>query len=274
MPELRRRRILITGAAGGIGRTLRAGLQGRYAALRLTDIQPLGEAGDGEELIAMDLGDLAAVERAARDVDAIVHLGGNSLEAEWDDICANNIGGTYNLYEAARRAGVKRVVFASSNHVVGFHRRERPVGPDSPLRPDTRYGVSKVFGEAIARLYADKHGLASVCLRIGQFRPKPTNLRMLSLWISPRDMVQLVVRSLEAPDLHFEIVYGISANRRGWYDNPGAVRIGYRPVDNAEDYAAEVEAAAAGQPEPPIEGSFQGGPFCSQEFEGDAGRIE
>jgi uronate dehydrogenase len=169
---------------------------------------------------------------------------------------------------------VKRVVFASSNHVVGFHRRERSVGPDSPLRPDTRYGVSKVFGEAIARLYADKHGLASVCLRIGQFRPKPTNRRMLSLWISPRDTVQLVVRSLEAPDVHFEIVYGISANRRGWYDNPGAARIGYRPVDDAENYAAEVEAAVAGELESPVEGAFQGGPFCSQEFEGDAGRIE
>ena len=270
----RDRRILITGAAGGIGGTLRAGLRGRYAVLRLTDIRPLGEAEDGEELIVTDLRDLAAVERAARDVDAIVHLGGNSLEADWEDICANNIVGTYNLYEAARRCGVKRVVFASSNHVVGFHRRERSVGPDSPLRPDTRYGVSKVFGEAIARLYADKHGLASVCLRIGQFRPKPTNLRMLSLWISPRDMVQLVVRSLEAPDVHFEIVYGISANRRGWYDNPGAARIGYRPVDDAEDYAAEVEAAVAGEPESPIEGTFQGGPFCSQEFEGDAGRIE
>lgn len=268
------RRILITGAAGGIGGTLRAGLRGRYAVLRLTDIRSLGEAEDGEELIVTDLRDLAAVECAARDVHAIVHLGGNSLEADWDDICANNIVGTYNLYEAARRCGVKRVVFASSNHVVGFHRRERSVGPDSPLRPDTRYGVSKVFGEAIARLYADKHGLASVCLRIGQFRPKPTNRRMLSLWISPRDMVQLVVRSLEAPDVHFEIVYGISANRRGWYDNPGAARIGYRPVDDAENYAAEVEAAVAGELESPVEGAFQGGPFCSQEFEGDAGRIE
>ena len=97
---------------------------------------------------------------------------------------------------------------------------------------------------------------------------------MLSLWISPRDMVQLVLRSLEAPDVHFEIVYGISANRRGWYDNPGAARIGYRPVDNAEDYATEVEAGAAGEPKSPIESAFQGGPFCNQEFEGDAGRIE
>ena len=269
----RDRRILITGAAGGIGRALRAGLRGRYAALRLADIAPLGEASEGEELVAMDLSDLAAVEQAARDVDAIVHLGGNSLEAAWDDICANNIVGTYNLYEAARRCGVARVVFASSNHVVGFHRRERTVGPDSPLRPDTRYGVSKAFGEAIARLYADKHGVASVCLRIGQFRPKPTNVRMLSLWISPRDMVQLVQRSLDAPGVHFEIVYGISGNSRAWYDNPGAERIGFRPLDDAEAYAAEVMTAAAGAPEPALERAFQGGPFCSQEFDGDAERI-
>jgi uronate dehydrogenase len=266
------RRILITGAAGGIGEALREGLTGRYGCLRLADIRPLGEARPGEEVIAMDLRDLASVERGTRDVDAIVHLGGNSLEAGWDDIWANNIAGTFNLYEAARRCGVKRVVFASSNHVVGFHRREHTVGPDSPLRPDTRYGVSKVFGEGIARLYADKHGLASICLRIGQFRPKPTNRRMLSLWISPRDMVQLVQRSLDVEAVHFEIVYGVSANRRCWYDNPGATRIGFQPMDNAEDYAAEIEAQTL--EEPALERAFQGGPFCSDEFDGDAGRIE
>lgn len=268
----RDRRILITGAAGGIGRTLRDGLRGRYGCLRLADLQPLGEAGSGEEVVAMDLRDLESVERAVRGIDAVVHLGGNSLEAGWEDICANNIAGTYNLYEAARRCGVKRVVFASSNHVVGFHPRERTIGPDSPLRPDTRYGVSKVFGEAIARLYADKHGLASVCLRIGQFRPKPTNRRMLSLWISPRDMTRLVECSLEAPDVHFEIVYGVSANRRCWYENPGAARIGFQPVDDAEDYAAQIEGE--GMEEPALERAFQGGPFCSQEFDGDADRIE
>jgi uronate dehydrogenase len=262
-------RILITGAAGGIGQTLRQGLRGRYALLRLSDIQPLGRAEPGEELVQADLRDPAALMQVARGMDAIVHLGGNSMEAGWEDICANNIGGTYNLYEAARLGGVKRVVFASTNHVVGFHRRTRRVGPESALRPDSRYGVSKVFGEALARLYADKHGLSSICLRIGQFRPKPTNKRMLSLWISPRDMVHLVARSLEAPDVHFEIVYGISANRRGWYDNPGAARIGYEPVDGAEAFAGAVV-----EEESPVEGAFQGGPFCSQDFDGDAGRID
>jgi uronate dehydrogenase len=268
------RRILITGAAGSIGSTLRTGLRGRYAALRLADISPLGQADSGEELVAMDLRDIAAVERAATDVDAIIHLGGCSEEADWEEICANNIVGTYNLYEAARRCRVKRVIFASSNHVVGFHRRLHRVDPHSPLRPDTRYGVSKVFGEAIARLYADKHGLSGICLRIGQFRPRPSNVRMLSLWLSPRDMVHLALRSLEAADIHFEIVYGISANDRAWYDNPGGERVGFHPLDNAEDYAAEILASSPPDQEPALERAFQGGPFCSREFDGDPDRIE
>jgi uronate dehydrogenase len=249
-------------------------LRGRYPALRLSDVKPLGEAEAGEEIVAADLRDLESVMRAAEGVDAIVHLGGNSLEADWRDIRANNIEGTYNVYEAARRRGVRRVVFASSNHVVGFHRRSRQIDALSPLRPDSRYGVSKAFGEAIARLYADKHGIESVCLRIGQFRSKPTNVRMLSLWISPDDMVHLVERSLEATGLHFEIIHGISANSRSWYRDLGGDRIGYRPRHNAEDYAGEVLASAPAGGEGDIEPVFQGGPFCEKEFDGEPDRID
>lgn len=264
------RGVLVTGAAGGIGRMLRDGLRGRYPLVRWTDIRPMDDIASGEEAQLADLSDLAAVERLMQGIDAVVHLGGVSIEGSWEAILPANIEGTYNVYEAARRSGVKRVVFASSNHAVGFHRRTHVVGPDAPVRPDSRYGVAKVFGEALARLYADKHGIETVSLRIGQFRPSPTNARMLSLWISPADMMRLVQCSLDAQDVHFEVVYGISANARAWYDNPGATRIGYLPQDNAEDYLTQ---ALAGEAEDTIGCQFQGGPFCSDEFDGTADNI-
>jgi uronate dehydrogenase len=252
---------------------LREGLRGAYAIVRLSDIRPLGAAASGEELNQADLGDPAAMAAAMDGVDAVVHLGGTAVEADWESIHANNIVGCYHAFEAARRQGVKRIVFASSNHAIGYYRRAQRIGPTEPIRPDSRYGVSKVFGEALGRLYADKHGIAVVCLRIGSFQPRPLNLRMLSTWISHRDMVQLVRRSLDAPEVHFEIVYGVSGNDRSWWDNPGAERIGYRAQDNAEDYAAELLARQAPEDEPEIERLFHGGPFCGLEFDGDPERL-
>ncbi|MCH7795154.1 MAG: NAD(P)-dependent oxidoreductase, partial [Proteobacteria bacterium] len=230
-------RVLITGAAGNIGGVLRAGLGGVYPALRLSDIKPLGAAREGEELVQADLRDLAEVEAVMAGVDAVVHLGGVPVEDAWAPIHEVNIIGCYHVFEAARRQGVKRVVFASSNHVIGYHRRSERIDDTAMFRPDSRYGLSKLFGEGLGRLYADKHGIACVALRIGSFQPKPKDLRMLSTWISHRDMVRLVRRALEAEGVHFEIVYGVSANDRNWWDNPGAARIGYAPQDNAEDHA-------------------------------------
>ena len=199
-------RVLITGAAGGIGSVLREGLRGAYPVLRLSDIAPLGEAQPGEELDAADIRDGAQVEAAMEGVDAVVHLGAVSVEDAWEPIHEMNFVGTYNVFEAARRQGVKRIVFASSNHAIGYYRRTQRIGPDVPLRPDSRYGLSKMFGEGLGRLYADKHGIGCVCLRIGSFQPEPQNVRHLSTWISYRDMVHLVRRCLDAPDVHFEIV--------------------------------------------------------------------
>jgi len=267
-------RVLITGAAGRIGRTLREGLAGRFPVLRLSDIAPLGEAGPGEEIVPADLANMAQMEAAVADVDAIVHLGGTPEEAPWEPIHNNNIVGCYNLFEAARGAGVKRIVFASSNHVIGYYRRGRRLGIEAPPRPDGRYGISKVFGEALARLYADKHGIGAVCLRIGSFQPRPLNVRMLSTWISPRDTVHLVARGLEASDVHFEILYGVSANDRNWWDNPAAARLGYRPRDNAEDYATEILKQRSPEDEPEVEDLFHGGPFCGMDFSGDTDRID
>jgi uronate dehydrogenase len=266
--------VLITGAAGRIGSVLREGLRGAYPVLRLSDIRPLGEAQAGEELDAADLRDLDQMVAAMEGVDAVVHLGGVPEEDAWEPVHNLNLVGCYHVFEAARRQGVKRMVFASSNHVIGYYRRPERIGPDVPPRPDSRYGVSKVFGEALGRLYADKHGIGCVSLRIGSFQPKPKNVRMLSTWISHRDTVQLVRRSLDAPEVHFEVVYGVSNNDRNWWDNPGGERIGYKPEDNAEDYAEEILGQMAPEDEPETERLFHGGEFCGMEFSGDTSRIE
>lgn len=266
------RKVLLTGAAGKVGEVLRPVLSRHAEILVSTDIVPLVPVAANERCLALDLCDGAAVEAAMAGVDVVFHFGALSLEADWPAILAVNIDGTYKIYEAARRAGARRVVFASSNHFAGFHRRDRRIGPDIAPRPDSRYGVSKVAGEAIGRLYADKYGLETIALRIGQFRPLPTNRRMLSLWLSHGDMARLAVSCLEAPAVHFEIVYGVSANTRAWYDNPGAARIGFHPVDNAEDHAATLPAE--GLVEDEVAAVFQGGPFCAEEFAGALTRID
>ena len=181
------------------------------------------------------------------------------------------IVGTGNLFVAARRNGVERVVFASSNHATGFYRVGQPVDPGLPPRPDSRYGVSKVFGEALGRLYADKHGLAVACLRIGSFRERPQNARELRTWISHRDTVQLVRRCIDAPPFHFIVVYGVSANTRNEWKDESAPLIGYRPEDNAEAFAKELESKteAAGPAS-----DFHGGQYCAQEFDGDPSKIQ
>jgi len=245
---------------------------GVYPIIRSTDIAPLGPARPGEEIEIGDLRIAADVERVVAGVDAIVHLAGVPHEADWNTIRDVNIDGAYHIYEAARLAGARRVIFASSNHTVGFYRRNSPIGPEAPVRPDTRYGVSKVVGEALARLYADKHGIESVCVRIGQFRPRPTNPRMLSLWISDRDLVSLVRCCLDTEDLHFEIVYGISNNSRGWYKDPYG-RLPFKPQDNAEAHATDVVLADNSESLTQVSAAFQGGPYCQDGFNGPLERI-
>jgi uronate dehydrogenase len=261
-------RVLLTGAGGKIGTVLREGLKGRYPVLRLSHRRPFGEAAAGEEIALADLEVLDQVVAAMEGVDVVVHMGGRGEEGDWPTVLTSNILGTYNVFEAARLCRVRRVVFASSNHVVGYYRRERRIGPDEPVRPDTRYGVSKAFGEALGRYYADKFGLGVICQRIGCFYPKPLDTRMLSEWISVRDMVELTRCCIEAADIHFEIVYGVSANTRIWWDNPAAARIGYVPQDNAEAFAGEVPAE-----QPGVECLFQGGRYTGLEFAGDPAEI-
>jgi uronate dehydrogenase len=266
------KRVLITGAGGGIGRSLRETLRGVYPILRLSDRVALAPAREGEEVDRTELSDMAAVERMVAEVDGIVHLGGISGENEWPVILEGNIIGIYNVFEAARRAGVQRIVFASSNHAVGFYPREEKIDHRVLPRPDSRYGVSKAFGEALGSLYSDKHGIGVLCTRIGNFGEKPIDTRRLSIWISPRDYTQLVRIGLEHPDIRYEIVYGVSNNRRSWYDNLNAARLGYRPQDDSEPCAEAVLAAEAGQSADPIAEHYQGGTFCAVEYTAETRR--
>jgi uronate dehydrogenase len=263
--------ILITGAGGALGSLLLGAWRDRYR-LRLATRAPRTDGlFDGLDIRYGDLTDEAAVDAAMAGVDTVVHLGGRSLEDEWDEILDANIRGTYNVFEAARRHRVRRVVYASSHHIGGFHRRDRIVGAADAARPDGLYAVSKVFGEALGRLYADKHGLSVICQRIGVARPRPPHRRGLWTWLSERDFVHLTECCVEAPDIHFHIVYGVSRNARKLWDSSGGDAIGYHPQDDAEDYLAELEGTP---PEPEFEARFQGGSFCADGFDGDPDRID
>ena len=262
------RRIVFTGAAGGIGTMIRPLLAKAYPGLILSDKVEPQNLRPGETFVAADLAKPEEVAAAVEGADAVIHLGGYSVEGPWDAILQSNIVGCYNLFEAARQAGVKRVVFASSNHAVGFYPRKRRIGTDVTVRPDSRYGVSKAFGEALGRFYADKHGLRVLNIRIGNYGEQPLDRRRLAIWISPRDFLQLVRIGLDHPDLHYEVVYGASENDRSWWDNANAYRLGYRPQDESETFAAGILASEPG-PVDPVAELFQGGPFCSAEFDGD-----
>ena len=267
-------RVLITGAGGTIGRVLRDRFRGRYALLRLGDRRAQAPAGPGESVVTLDVRDPAALDAALDGIDCIVHLAGVPGSASWPETLAANIDGTYQVFDAARRHGVRRVVYASSNHAVGFHRRETTLDAMSAPRPDSPYGATKVFGEALGRLCADKYGLSVACLRIGTFRTpdRPTEPRQLSSWISHRDMAQLVGRCIDHPAYHYLVAYGVSRNTRNRWSNAAVAFLGYEPQDDAEAFAAEILAAAT--PEDPIAAQFHGGFLCPIGFVGDTRRID
>lgn len=266
------KKILITGAAGDVGSHLRRELAGRYA-LRLSDIRPVADLSPGEEFIRGDCANLRDMLRATQGVEAIVHLGGFSVEGPWDTILRANIVGTYNVFEAAHRNGVRRMVFATSNHAVGFYDRDETIDHRVYPKPDSRYGVSKVFGEAIGSLYADKYGMEVVCMRIGNVNSRPMDKRRLSIWLSPRDLAQLVSIAIDRPGIRFEIVYGVSGNRRSWYDNANAERLGYKPQDDSEAWAEEILNNTLPGADPRTE-KFQGGTFVLAEDGGDPTRAK
>jgi len=256
--------VLITGAAGMIATELRQRLAPRFS-LKLTDIQPVGPLSEREQFVAADLADAAALETVMNGVQAVVHLGGVAVEETWEKIMPANIAGAYNVFEAARRAGVKRIVVASSNHAVGYFPRSEMIDDRVLPRPDGRYGLSKAFAETLGRLYADKYRMEVFCIRIGAMTLEPEDVRRLATWIHPDDLTSLVEVGLSAPGIHHEIVYGMSDNKRAWWDNSNALRLGYRPRHQSEHYAdAVIAREPPHDPHDPVE-IYQGGAFVTAE---------
>jgi uronate dehydrogenase len=235
-------RILITGAAGNLGRHLRTGLAPLARRLRLVDVKDMGEAAAHEEIARCDLADRAAALEVTRDCDAIVHFAGHPRELSFDEVVGDVLPGSYHMYEGARLHGAKRVVYASSIHAVGFYDVETVPGVGVRHRPDTFYGLTKTFTEDLASLYWDKFGIESVCLRICSCFEEPRDRRMLWSWLSHADMVRLTTAALTAPRVGFSVIYGTSANAEAGVSNAGAAHLGFRPLDSADGFAEAVRA--------------------------------
>jgi len=259
-PEPGTQRVLITGAAGALGAVIRAGLKGRCELVRCTDIRAMEPPDRSEQVVVADLGDLAAMKKLIRGIDTVIHFGGEVSDTTWERIHHANVVGTANLFAAASENGVNRVVFASTNHVVGFHPISHRLDNSTTVRPDTVYGASKAFGEAIGHVYAAKTNMSVLALRIGTCCERPTDTRSLATWLSYGDLVRLVDVGLTA-EYDFETVYGVSANTRRRWDDPVAARLGYEPVDDAELYAQDVTQS-------PDDDEYHGGAFINAPIAG------
>ena len=235
-------RILITGAAGAVGTAVRNGLRAEWRHLRLVDIKPIANPSNNEEAIVADVTDRSAMEAATRDVSAVVHLAGMIGNYDLESLFRVNARGLFDVFESARLGGVKRIVFASSNHAFGCYPITEPVSPALPPKPDSLYGVFKVLGETMLRNYYDRHGIGSVSLRIGTYRTEPIDQRSLATWLSPGDAARLVEASLRHPDPGCLIVNGYSNNTRLKTHDPNWGFLGYHPQDNAEDYRDALRA--------------------------------
>jgi uronate dehydrogenase len=261
MTILSHHRILLTGAAGGLGQALRPRLKANCDVLRSADRVAFGLAGEQEELVLADLADASAVMMMMQDVDAVVHLGGVSTEAAFEPILQGNILGVYNLYEAARKQGVKRIVFASSNHVTGFYKQSETINASHPPRPDSLYGVSKAFGEDLSRFYFDRYGIETACVRIGSSFPEPKDRRMLATWLSFDDLHRLITACLTTPVLGHSIIFGMSNNAVTWWDNSQANHIGYKAQDSSDVFKDAVYARTQAPDLTSPVAQFQGGGF-------------
>ncbi len=259
-------KVALSGASGNMGRIIRSGLLQRGVDLRSAGGRsPLTPLREGEDIMHGDLRDPAVVDRLLHGVGVLIHLAGTSVERPLPEIVENNLFGLYQIYEGARRHKVRRVIFASSNHAFGMHSVKDKLKLDAPFRPDGFYGLSKVWGETMARMYWDKHGIEGISMRIGTaFSRPPAEPRQLSTWFGDDDLMQLIMACITVPDVGYMVVWGVSNNTRSYYDNTGAEKLGYRPQQNAEDFAAEVLQKP--NPLDPVARRYQGGAFVMHDF--------
>lgn len=258
-------KVALSGAGGNVGRLLRVELPKHGVDLRSAGGRtPLMPLHPGEDVMHGDLRDPSVVDRLLHGVDVLIHMAGTSVERPLPEIIENNLVALHQVYEGARRHKVRRVVFASSNHAFGMHSVNSKLDIEAPFRVDGFYGLSKAWGEAMARMYWDKHGVEGISLRIGSCEVRPTNFRHLSTWLSHEDTVQLALRCIEACDVGYCAVWGVSNNTRSYWKPNGCERIGYHPRQNAEDYAAEILKQE--NPLDSIARQFQGGAFVTMDF--------
>jgi len=261
------KKLVLTGAAGKLGGHLRAPLARLADQLISTDIaEAPAQLAANETYVQADLADKQMMHDLIDGAEMVLHFGAIGDEAPFDQILGPNIVGAYNVWEAARLCGVRRVVYASSIHVVGMYPKNQAIGLDVPHRPDGFYGLAKCFSEDLARMYWEKAGVEAVCMRILSCTPEPMNTRALGSWLSYGDLERLVQRAIDAPTTGFSVIYGVSANDRAPVDNTAAGYLGYRPQDNAEDHAPALFAAAApADPQDPAQ-MCHGGPFADAEL--------
>ena len=264
------KKIVLTGAAGRLGGYLRKPLAAKCETLISTDIAPLTDSLiKGESFVQADLADYAKMAEIIKGADMVVHFGGHPDEKRFEDILHANIIGCYNIWQAAHEAGVRRIVYASSIHAVGLHPKTTAINIHTPHRPDSYYGLAKCFAEDMAKLYWDKKGLEAVCLRILSCA-NVTNSRALGSWLSYDDLIHLVERAVDTPTTGFAVIYGVSNNDRSPVDNSGASFLGYRPRDNAEQFAEDILANAP-EPDPrDPDQMMHGGPFATTDL-GESG---
>ncbi len=263
MVQIPEKPVLLTGASGALGRAITAGLSAKGWVLRLTDIAPFPDRlPPGATFSRADLGDGVAILRLAEGCGTILHFGATSVDRPFGEVIGPNIQGLYHVYEAARRERA-RVVFASSNHAIGFHERTEPLNSDCDHRPDSFYGLSKAYGELMARLYWDKHGVETVSLRIGSCFPEPIDARMLATWLSYADLVRLVERCVLAQPVGYAVIWANSANSRSWWRDDDRSVIGWQPLDSADGFAGQLGGKVSGDP---VIERYQGGAYCAVDY--------
>lgn len=264
MPDIPAKPVLLTGASGNLGRHLTKALSAEGWVLRLTDIAPFPDPmPKGATFTTADLDDGITILRLAEGCQAILHFGGVSTEHPFEEVLGPNIRGLFHVYEAARREKA-RVIFASSNHSIGFYERSETIDSDCRFRPDGYYGLSKTYGELMGRLYFDKHGVESVNIRIGSCFPEPTNARMLATWLSYPDLARLVIRCVVTPQVGYAVIWGASKNARmTWWGKDDRAKIGWEPQDSADPYAGQLGGKVS---DDPVEEKYMGGQYPAMDY--------